>query len=71
MWSILSFWRRRCFRCPKKWHGLEDIEMRYRQRYRGFDRQSGISKVFIVRSRIIASLRRQLEERVSSKWRLP
>src|SRR5437879_7043950 len=47
----------------EKWDVLEDIEMRYRQRYLDLIANPESRKVFIVRSRIIASLRRQLEER--------
>ena len=48
---------------PEKWHGLEDIETRYRQRYLDLIANSDVRKVFVTRSKIIASLRRQLDTR--------
>src|SRR5215471_9948414 len=46
---------------PANWHGLEDVETRYRQRYLDLIANPDVRKVFVTRSRIIASLRRQLE----------
>ncbi len=48
---------------PEKWHGLEDIEIRYRQRYLDLISNPEVRKVFFTRSKIIASLRRELEAR--------
>ncbi len=48
---------------PEKWHGLEDVETRYRQRYLDLIANPEVRTVFLTRSRIIASLRRQLESR--------
>jgi len=48
---------------PEKWHGLEDIETRYRQRYLDLIANPEVRKVFVTRAKIIASLRRQLEAR--------
>jgi lysyl-tRNA synthetase class 2 len=48
---------------PEKWHGLEDVEIRYRQRYLDLIANPESQRIFRTRARIIASLRRQLEER--------
>jgi lysyl-tRNA synthetase class 2 len=48
---------------PEKWHGLEDVEIRYRQRYLDLIANPESQKIFITRAKIISSLRRQLEER--------
>jgi lysyl-tRNA synthetase class 2 len=48
---------------PEKWHGLEDVETRYRQRYLDLIANPEVQHVFVKRARIIGSLRRQLEER--------
>jgi lysyl-tRNA synthetase, class II len=48
---------------PEKWHGLEDVETRYRQRYLDLIANPESRRVFVKRARIIASLRRQLEAR--------
>jgi lysyl-tRNA synthetase class 2 len=48
---------------PEKWHGLRDVEIRYRQRYLDLIANDDSRRIFIVRSRVIGSLRRFLEER--------
>lgn len=48
---------------PEKWHGLEDVETRYRQRYLDLIANSDVRKVFVTRAKIVNSLRRQLTER--------
>ncbi len=48
---------------PEKWHGLEDVETRYRQRYLDMIANPDVGKVFVTRAKVISSLRRQLEER--------
>lgn len=48
---------------PEKWHGLEDVETRYRQRYLDMIANPDVRKTFITRAKIISSLRRQLEAR--------
>jgi len=42
---------------PEKWHGLTDIETRYRQRYVDLIVNDKVKDVFILRSRIIKSFR--------------
>src|SRR4029079_3588518 len=48
---------------PAKWAGLEDVEIRYRQRYLDLIANPESQKIFVTRAKIISSLRRQLEER--------
>jgi len=48
---------------PEKWHGLKDIELRYRQRYLDLLANEGVHQLFITRSRIISAMRRFLDER--------
>ncbi|HWR52008.1 MAG TPA: lysine--tRNA ligase [Bryobacteraceae bacterium] len=48
---------------PEKWHGLEDVETRYRQRYLDLIANPDVRKVFMTRAAVVASLRRQLEAR--------
>lgn len=45
---------------PEKWHGLRDIEQRYRRRYLDLIVNPESRKVFILRSEIIAYIRRAL-----------
>ncbi len=46
---------------PEKWHGLKDVETRYRQRYLDLISNVEVRDVFVKRSRIIAAMRRELE----------
>ena len=46
---------------PEKWHGLKDVEARYRQRYLDLVSNEQVRDVFIARSRIIQSLRKTLD----------
>lgn len=48
---------------PDKFHGLKDVETRYRQRYVDLIVNPDVQKTFISRSRIIQSMRRYLDER--------
>jgi lysyl-tRNA synthetase, class II len=48
---------------PEKWHGLKDIEVRYRQRYLDLISNEEVKKVFVLRSRIIQSLRAALDQK--------
>ena len=59
----LEFLSKTLLTMPEKWHGLEDVETRYRQRYLDLIANPEVRKVFVTRARIIASLRRQLEAR--------
>ena len=48
---------------PAKFHGLKDVEVRYRQRYADLLSNAEVRDVFIKRSRIISCLRRYLDNR--------
>ncbi|MES2859780.1 MAG: lysine--tRNA ligase [Pseudomonadota bacterium] len=48
---------------PDKWHGLADVEQRYRQRYVDLIVNPEAREVFIARSRIVAGIRRWLDAR--------
>jgi lysyl-tRNA synthetase, class II len=48
---------------PEKWHGLKDVEARYRQRYLDLVSNEEVKKVFILRSQIIRSVRNYLENK--------
>lgn len=48
---------------PEKWHGLKDVEIRYRQRYLDLIVNPKVQQAFLVRSRMIQALRRTLDER--------
>jgi lysyl-tRNA synthetase class 2 len=48
---------------PEKWHGLTDVEARYRQRYLDLMASPEVRRVFLVRSAMIAAMRRLLDAR--------
>ncbi|MCL4423942.1 MAG: lysine--tRNA ligase [Firmicutes bacterium] len=47
---------------PEKWHGLKDVELRYRQRYLDLIVSPGVKETFLTRSRIIKALRAFLDQ---------
>jgi lysyl-tRNA synthetase class 2 len=59
----LEFLSKTLLSMPEKWHGLEDIETRYRQRYLDLIANPEVRKVFVTRAKVVSSLRRQLEVR--------
>lgn len=48
---------------PEKWHGLKDVDLRYRQRYLDLIANPEVRDTFRARSRIISAIRRGLEEK--------
>lgn len=48
---------------PEKWHGLSDVETRYRQRYLDLIINDGVKESFRIRSRALRLIRGFLEER--------
>lgn len=48
---------------PEKWHGLKDVELRYRQRYVDLIVNPEVKEVFIKRSRIIKEIRSFLDNK--------
>ncbi len=47
---------------PEKWHGLRDVETRYRRRYLDLIANTEVRQIFATRSRIISAMRRFLDE---------
>ncbi|MEB3195739.1 MAG: lysine--tRNA ligase [Candidatus Sericytochromatia bacterium] len=59
-WTFLS----KCLNpLPEKWHGLADVELRYRQRYLDLIVNPETRDVFRKRSLVIRTLRRMLEDK--------
>jgi lysyl-tRNA synthetase class 2 len=48
---------------PEKWHGLTDVELRYRQRYVDLIVNPDVKKVFVLRTKIIQAIRAFLNAR--------
>jgi lysyl-tRNA synthetase class 2 len=64
MWaSSLTFLAKCLVPLPEKWHGLQDIEIRYRQRYLDLIVTPETAKVFEARSRTLAAVREYLDAR--------
>jgi lysyl-tRNA synthetase class 2 len=47
---------------PEKWHGLTDVETRYRQRYLDLIANSDTRRTFQIRTRMVSAIRRFLDE---------
>lgn len=48
---------------PEKWHGLKDVDLRYRQRYVDLIVNPEVRKTFLIRGKIISAIRKYLDER--------
>ncbi len=46
---------------PEKWHGLKDIETRYRQRYLDLMSNEEVRRVFVVRTKAVSAMRQYLD----------
>jgi len=64
IWASHIEFLAKCLRpLPEKWHGLQDVEIRYRQRYLDLIVNPDSRRVFEVRSRVMAGIRRFLDGR--------
>src|SRR5215471_1525868 len=58
IWASKLEFLAKCFvPLPEKWHGLQDVEIRYRQRYLDLIVNPDSRRVFEVRSKVLASIR--------------
>lgn len=48
---------------PEKWHGLKEVEVRYRKRYLDLIMNPEVRSIFLLRSRLLSELRRFLDRR--------
>ncbi|MFH1848202.1 MAG: lysine--tRNA ligase, partial [Candidatus Omnitrophota bacterium] len=48
---------------PEKWHGLKDVETRFRQRYVDLIVNENVKKIFYTRSGIVTRIRQYLDQR--------
>jgi lysyl-tRNA synthetase class 2 len=55
--SALDFLAKCLLPLPEKWHGLQDVEIRYRQRYLDLIVSPDSRRVFEVRSRVVTAIR--------------
>ncbi|HEV8471910.1 MAG TPA: lysine--tRNA ligase [Methylomirabilota bacterium] len=61
--KALSFLAKSLRPLPEKWHGLKDVETRYRQRYVDLVVNPEAREIFLLRSRIIQGMRAFLDAR--------
>ncbi|HET9361455.1 MAG TPA: lysine--tRNA ligase [Vicinamibacterales bacterium] len=61
--SSMQFLSKCLLPLPEKWHGLQDVEIRYRQRYLDLIVNPDSRRVFEVRSRLVTSIREFLTRR--------
>jgi lysyl-tRNA synthetase, class II len=59
----LTFLSKALLPLPEKWHGLTDVELRYRQRYLDLIANENSRQVFVARAKIIQELRRFFDAR--------
>src|SRR5271169_4842977 len=57
----LTFLSKDLLPLPEKWHGLTDVELRYRQRYVDLVMNPDVRGVFLKRSKLVQSMRRFLD----------
>jgi lysyl-tRNA synthetase class 2 len=58
VWATSLTFLAKCFiPLPEKWHGLQDVELRYRQRYLDLIVNPEVRRVFEIRSRTVAAVR--------------
>ena len=58
-WTLLS---KSIRPLPEKWHGLRDVEMRYRHRSLDLIANDDVRETFVKRSKILSAIRRTLDE---------
>jgi lysyl-tRNA synthetase class 2 len=59
----LTFLSKDLLPLPEKWHGLTDVELRYRQRYVDLLMNPEVREVFLKRSKLVQSMRRYWESK--------
>jgi len=58
IWAAKLEFLAKCFiPLPEKWHGLQDVEIRYRQRYLDLIVNPDVRRVFEIRSRTVTAIR--------------
>ena len=64
VWASQLIFLAKCFEpLPEKWHGLTDVEIRYRQRYLDLIMSAVSRKVFETRTRVLSFIRQFLDSR--------
>ncbi len=61
--QAITFLAKAMLALPDKFHGLEDVELRYRQRYVDLFMNAEVREVFVKRAKVLAAARRFFDER--------
>jgi lysyl-tRNA synthetase class 2 len=61
--DTITFLAKAMLALPEKFHGLADVELRYRQRYVDLFMNTDVRAVFVKRARILKAIRRFFDER--------
>lgn len=61
--SSFTFLAKSLHPLPEKWHGLQDIEIRYRKRYLDLIMNPDVAQTFRLRSALVMNMRRFFDER--------
>jgi len=61
--SNIDFLTKSLMMLPEKWHGLKDVEVRYRQRYVDLIANKDVKEVFIKRTKVVSFIRNLLDKR--------
>ncbi len=61
--ETLTFLTKALLALPDKYHGLEDVELRYRQRYVDLFMNADVREVFVKRAAVLRALRKFFDER--------
>jgi len=59
----LTFLSKDLLPLPEKWHGLTDVELRYRQRYVDMTMNPDVRQVFVKRAKVVQSIRKFFDAR--------
>ncbi len=61
--DTITFLTKAMLALPEKYHGLADVELRYRQRYLDLFMNAGVRDVFVKRAQVLRAIRRFFDER--------
>src|ERR1700750_1450898 len=61
--DTITFLTKSMLALPEKYHGLEDVELRYRQRYLDLFINTDVRAVFVKRAQVLRAMRRFFDER--------
>ncbi len=59
--SNITFLSKALMSLPEKWHGLKDVEIRYRQRYVDLIANTEVKDLFLKRSKVVSFIRKHLD----------